>query len=140
MPDWQQVATKGYAADNVALNNGAYDLGASKAPRSEESGINEMKSACSNLHLQVGYNESNAFVAQMSEHAPEVSYPDAVKFEGLGRALCQDFENGASVQQQVNVLDSSHVAVDVATGVLAGAVDVYCPAFQADLQAYAASH
>jgi hypothetical protein len=71
-----------------------------------------------------------AFLFNLNQAAPEVSHADAVKFEGLGHAVCANLNTGNSIQHEVTAMDNGNMAVDVVHGVLAGAVDGYCPRFE----------
>lgn len=138
-PRWGQVADKGFAADSTAVRDAAYRLSGSKSFQAEGVGIDAMKSACATLGLDVGYNENHAFVAKLSEIAPKLSHPDASRLEGLGHALCQRFNSGATFLEQVKFLDSYRFEPAVGVAVLGAAVDAYCPQFQPEAQTYAES-
>ena len=134
---WKPVVDKGFAADSLSIRDAAYRLSGSKNFQAEGVAIKAMESACATLGLDRGYNENHAFVAKLSEIAPELSHRNAVRLEGLGHAMCQRFNGGATFLQQVKFLDSYRFDAAVGVGVLGAAVDAYCPQFQPDAQAYA---
>lgn len=53
----------------------------------------------------------------------------ALKFEGLGHAICQGLSGGHTVQQEVTAFYDANLAPDVGRGILTGAVSAYCPQF-----------
>ena len=133
-PWWEQVADKGFTAHSTAIKDAAYRLSGSKNFQAEGVAIKAMESACATRGLDVGYNENHAFVAKLSEIAPGLSHPNALRLEGLGHALCQRFDSGATFLQQVKFLDSYRFDAAVGVGVLGAAVDADCPQFQPDAQ------
>jgi len=80
------------------------------------------------------------FVQDLRQYAPQVSQADAVRFEGLAHGICSDLSAGNTVQQEVTAMYKGKLAVDVAEGVLTGAVDAYCLQFQPALLKWVNSH
>ena len=147
-PNWKQVAQTGYAAPTTLISTplavqprvrGRSPRGQNGTLQTEQQSIEAMKSTCD----QLGRSEAtkdDAFVTELTLDAPEVTFPDAKRFEGLGHAICRDSPDGASVQQEVNVLDSASPQCGRRHRYPGRHRRAYRPAFQAEVQAWANSN
>jgi len=82
---------------------------------------------------------NQTFQQALLQHAPEVPAAEMPRFEGLAQTICSDLSGGSSIQTEVKILYQDSLGADVATGILAGAVDAHCPSYQAQLQAWVSS-
>jgi hypothetical protein len=125
----------GETAHDATIRRAAQVLLSNSSPASDTAALKAIGSACSRLGTPS--NPNDLFVLTLRHFAPEVTLADAIRFEGLGRAICSDLRRGATISDEVNYFSQQNLATDVADGVLVGGVFAYCPRFERQLQAFA---
>jgi Protein of unknown function (DUF732) len=132
----RNLGNVGATADDAPLRRAVQSLRSATSSRNVTAALQSIGSSCTRLGDPPKVSESDQFVSTLRSVAPEVTLPDAEKFEGLAKTICADMRRGATVTNEVAIMKEKNLASDVASGVLGGSVVAYCHQFTSAVQQF----